>query len=118
MDESRRKQARSYFRAITGITLVCCIGLLYVKREADIDETASRIKALETELGSLQVKTAEAGIRLEELVAYEKIVRLAAKQGLRPPTEKPMMVNLRIGEIPQSMKRIYVPLETDNIVNE
>jgi len=118
MDENRKKQAGSYFRVITGITLVCCVGLLYVKRETDIDETSSRIKALETELGSLQVKAAEAGIRLEKLVAYEKIVGLAAKQGLRPPTEKPLMVNLTISEIPLSMKRVYVPLETDNIVNE
>ena len=118
MDENRKKQARSFFSAMIGITLVCCIGLLYVKRETDLDETTSRIKALETELGSLQVKAAEAGIRLEELVAYDKIVKLAAKQGLRQPTEKPMVVNLTIGEIPQSMKRVYIPLEIDNTVSE
>lgn len=111
MSDDKRRQAVSYFRAILGIFLVSCIGLLYVKREVDIDETASRIKRLETELGSLHIKTAEAGIRLEELAAYDKIAALAGQQGLVPPTVKAMVVNITIDELPPEMKKTYRPLE-------
>jgi|GEM_PF-5441873 len=104
------ESAVSYFRVIVGIIAVCCVGLIFVQREVDLDETARRIRSLEKEISTLQMKTAEAKIELEALTAYLRISEAAKQYGLYSSTRKPMIISLNINDLPVEMLQEFVPL--------
>ncbi len=103
----------SYFRVIVGIIAVSCVGLVFVKREVDLDETARRIRSLEKEISILQMKTAEAKIELEALTAYPRISEAAKQYGLYITTRKPTMISLNINDMPAEMRQDFEPLRSD-----
>ena len=103
----------SYFRTIAAIIALSCIGLIFVKREVDLDETSRRLRDLEKEINLLQMKTAEANIELEALTAYPRIAQAAKQYGLVCPTKKPAIIDLNINELPPEMRQDYTPLTPD-----
>ncbi len=110
MEDNPHNTAASYFKTVIAIILVSCIGLLFVKKEVNIDETSLNIRILEAEIGVLQIKIAELKLKVEEMTAYQKIAPSAAKLGMMAPSAKPMIINISTTDLPVEFKRKYEPI--------